>query len=91
VLAFDGTMNLKHKDSASKAPPGEIPWFEHPERATRDALIVFGHWSTEGLIARANVIGLDTGCVWGGKLTAMRLQDRALFQRDCPVSQAAEA
>lgn len=91
VLAFDGTMNLKHKDSASKAPPGEIPWFDHPERATRDTLIVFGHWSAEGLIARANVIGLDTGCVWGGKLTAVRLQDRALFQRDCAMSQAAEA
>lgn len=91
VLSANGTMNLKHKDRASKAPRGDIPWFDHPQRATRDTLIVFGHWSTEGLVARANVIGLDTGCVWGGKLSALRLHDRALFQRDCPVSQSVEA
>jgi len=91
VLSLDGTMNLQHKDNASKAPPGDVPWFDHPDRATRDTLVVFGHWSAEGLVARSNVIGLDTGCVWGGKLTAMRLKDRALFQRDCPMSQAADA
>ncbi len=90
VVSADGTMNLKHKDSAGKVPHGEMPWFEHPARATRDTLIVFGHWSAEGLVVRSNVVGLDTGCVWGGKLTALRLADRALFQRDCPVSQAAE-
>jgi bis(5'-nucleosyl)-tetraphosphatase (symmetrical) len=83
-------MNLKHKDSASRAPRDDMPWFDHPQRATRDTLVVFGHWSAEGLVARANVIGLDTGCVWGGKLTALRLHDRALFQRDCPVSQSTE-
>ena len=90
VLASDGTMNLKHKDKASKAARGDMPWFDHPQRATRDTTIVFGHWSAEGLVARSNAVGLDTGCVWGGKLTAMRLHDRALFQRDCPVSQAVE-
>jgi bis(5'-nucleosyl)-tetraphosphatase (symmetrical) len=90
VLSSDGAMNLKHKDSASKAPRGDMPWFDHPQRATRDTPVVFGHWSAEGLVARANVIGLDTGCVWGGKLTALRLHDRALFQLDCPVSQSAE-
>ncbi|HVG05243.1 MAG TPA: symmetrical bis(5'-nucleosyl)-tetraphosphatase [Burkholderiaceae bacterium] len=90
VLSADGTMNLKHKDRASKATHGDMPWFDHPQRATRNTTIVFGHWSTEGLVARSNVIGLDSGCVWGGKLTAMRLHDRALFQRDCLVSQTAE-
>ena len=52
----------------------------------RDAryAIVFGHWSTEGLVQRANVIGIDTGCVWGGKLTAVCLDDGTLFQVDCP-------
>ncbi len=90
VLSSDGTMNLKHKANASKAPRGDMPWFDHPQRATRDTLVVFGHWSAEGLVARSNVIGLDTGCVWGGKLTALRLHDRAIFQRDCPMSQAAE-
>ncbi len=85
VLSADGRMNLKHKDNASKAPSGDMPWFDHPQRATRDTRIVFGHWSAEGLVVRSNVIGLDTGCVWGGKLTALRLADRALFQRDCPM------
>ncbi len=90
VLSTDGTMNLKHKDKASKTPRGDMPWFDHPQRATRETTIVFGHWSAEGLVARSNVIGLDSGCVWGGKLSAMRLHDRALFQRDCPVSQTVE-
>ncbi len=87
MLSADGTMDLKHKDAANRARSGE-PWFDHPRRATRGSLVVFGHWSAEGLVARSNVIGLDTGCVWGGKLTALRLSDRAIFQCDCPVSQA---
>lgn len=88
VLSRDGTMNLKHKDSAAKAPRGDIAWFDHPERATRDTPIAFGHWSAEGLVMRSNVIGLDTGCVWGRQLTALRSSDLALFQRDCPQQQA---
>ncbi|HVE89169.1 MAG TPA: symmetrical bis(5'-nucleosyl)-tetraphosphatase [Burkholderiaceae bacterium] len=90
VLSVDGTMNLQHKDRASEAPQSDMPWFDHPRRATRETTIVFGHWSAEGLVARSNVVGLDSGCVWGGKLSAMRLRDRAIFQRDCPVSQPAE-
>lgn len=90
VLSANGTMNLKHKDAASKSPRGDMPWFDHPQRATRDTPVVFGHWSAEGLVARSNVIGLDTGCVWGGKLTALRVSDGAIFQCDCPVSQAVE-
>lgn len=91
VVSPDGAMNLKHKANASKAPAGDVAWFDHPQRATRGTLIVFGHWSAEGLVARSNVIGLDTGCVWGGKLTALRLHDRVLFQRDCPEALAVEA
>jgi bis(5'-nucleosyl)-tetraphosphatase (symmetrical) len=88
MLAADGTMILKHKDASHRAPAGLVPWFEHPRRATRGTPIVFGHWSTEGLVLRDDVTGLDTGCVWGGQLTALRLDDRALFQVDCPQSQA---
>ena len=88
VVDADGRMHLKFKDAADQAPAGTMPWFDHPERATRDTPIVFGHWSTEGLVRRSNVVGLDTGCVWGGKLTALRLDDGALFQVDCPQSQA---
>jgi bis(5'-nucleosyl)-tetraphosphatase (symmetrical) len=84
LVDADGAMLLKHKDSSAKAPPGALPWFEHPARATRGTPVVFGHWSTEGLVMRENLIGLDTGCVWGGRLTALRLSDRALFQVDCP-------
>jgi bis(5'-nucleosyl)-tetraphosphatase (symmetrical) len=87
MLAPDGTMNLKHKDASAAAPPGLVPWFDHPQRRTRGTPIVFGHWSTEGLVMREDVIGLDTGCVWGGRLTALRIEDRALFQVDCPQSQ----
>jgi bis(5'-nucleosyl)-tetraphosphatase (symmetrical) len=88
MLTADGTMQLKHKAGSASAPPGLIPWFDHPERATRGTTVVFGHWSTEGLVLRSDAIGLDTGCVWGGKLTALRLNDRALFQVDCPQAQA---
>ena len=88
MLAADGAMHLKHKDASARAPAGLVPWFDHPDRATRGTLVVFGHWSTEGLVMRDDAIGLDTGCVWGGRLTALRLEDRALFQVDCPQSQA---
>lgn len=86
LVAADGTMLLKFKDRAAGAPPGYMPWFDHPRRATRDTPVVFGHWSTEGLVNRSNVIGLDTGCVWGGRLSAMRLADRVLFHVNCPQS-----
>ena len=60
-----------------------MPWFDVPNRATRDVTTVFGHWSTLGLLLRPDVICLDTGCVWGGALTALRLQDRKLVQVKC--------
>jgi bis(5'-nucleosyl)-tetraphosphatase (symmetrical) len=87
IVDADGRMLLKFKDAAAMAPPGTFAWFEHPARASRDTPIVFGHWSTEGLVRRSNVIGLDSGCVWGGRLSALRLEDEALFQVDCPQSQ----
>lgn len=88
IVDATGRMHLKFKNSAAAAPAGTVPWFDHPERATRNTPIVFGHWSTEGLVRRSNVTGIDTGCVWGGKLTALRLYDGALFQVTCPQSQA---
>ena len=59
-------------------------WFDVPDRKTQDVTIVFGHWSTLGLIMRPNLISLDTGCLWGGKLTAVCLEDRSVLQVDCP-------
>ena len=83
IVNSDGAMRLKFKEHSAKAPPGTFAWFDHPERMTKDVPIVFGHWSTQGLLIRRDVIGLDSGCVWGGKLSALRLSDRAIFQIDC--------
>jgi bis(5'-nucleosyl)-tetraphosphatase (symmetrical) len=81
----DGRMELQAK--GAKAPRGYRPWFETrpDDEATT---IVFGHWSQLGLKVRARQIGLDSGCVWGGKLTAQRLEDRKLWQVDCAGYQA---
>ena len=68
----DGAMEFETTD-AKGAPDGHMPWFDVPGRRTRGTPIVFGHWSTRGLVMRDDVMGLDTGCVWGGKLTAAKL------------------
>ena len=68
-----GTMEFESTEGLENGPKGYIPWFTVPKRKTTGTLIYFGHWSTLGLLRRHNVIGLDTGCVWGGKLTAMEI------------------
>jgi bis(5'-nucleosyl)-tetraphosphatase (symmetrical) len=73
ICDFDG--------SPADLPKGAVPWFKHPARKNRDATIVFGHWSALGLHLDDQVAGLDTGCVWGRSLTAMRLEDRAIFSQ----------
>lgn len=79
-----GRMDLSYKNApGSEAPEHLMPWFDVPNRATQNTPVVFGHWSTLGLMLRPNAICLDTGCVWGGKLTALRLGDRKLVQIDC--------
>jgi len=83
-VAADGTMDFKVKEGATAAPPGYVPWFEHPQRATRGTPVVFGHWSTLGLLLRDDAICLDTGCVWGGRLTAMSWPARRIVQVECP-------
>ncbi len=70
-----GTMEFESKEGFESGPKGYIPWFKTSKRKTQDILIYFGHWSTLGLLREKNVIGLDTGCVWGGKLTAMEIPD----------------
>lgn len=62
------------------APTGFFPWFEIAGRRSLDHTVIFGHWAALGLHLDERVIGLDSGCVWGGELTAIRLEDRALFQ-----------
>jgi bis(5'-nucleosyl)-tetraphosphatase (symmetrical) len=80
----DGRMDFAVKEGAGAAPAGLVPWFDAPGRCTEDVTVVFGHWSTLGLVLRPNLVSLDTGCVWGGSLTAVRLEDRAVFQVRCP-------
>lgn len=83
----DGSMDFKTVEGANNAPEGLLPWFDLPNRQTENSTVVFGHWSTLGLLIRPNVLGLDTGCVWGGKLTAINLQDRSTIQVECPQHQ----
>jgi bis(5'-nucleosyl)-tetraphosphatase (symmetrical) len=71
-----GRLLLGCKGAIAQAPAGSLPWFRHPGRATRDDALVFGHWSALGFLAELRLLALDTGCVWGGSLTAVRL-DRA--------------
>jgi bis(5'-nucleosyl)-tetraphosphatase (symmetrical) len=81
----DGRLDFLHKES-DKGPQGSdlMPWFDVPGRRSADVTVVFGHWSALGLVLRPNLVGLDSGCVWGGKLTAVCLDDRTLLQVDCP-------
>jgi bis(5'-nucleosyl)-tetraphosphatase (symmetrical) len=68
-----GVMEFDAKDGADTAPPGFMPWFDVPGRRTAGVPMAFGHWSTLGAVQREGVLPLDTGCVWGGCLTAARI------------------
>jgi bis(5'-nucleosyl)-tetraphosphatase (symmetrical) len=79
-----------HMEFATKtdtAPKGYLAWYEEPRRATRDTHVIYGHWASRGLVREKNVSGLDTGCVWGRELTALRLEDQKLFHVDCLAPQ----
>lgn len=69
-----GAMEFAHTGNATTAPPGYLPWFDVPGRATADITVAFGHWSTLGWLGRNDALALDTGCVWGGALSALRVQ-----------------
>ncbi|MEO7338493.1 MAG: symmetrical bis(5'-nucleosyl)-tetraphosphatase [Caldimonas sp.] len=88
-VAADGTPDFKTKDGSAAPPEGLYRWFDAPGRRTDDVSIAFGHWSTLGLVDRPRLLGLDTGCVWGGRLTAVRIDGgrRDVVQVDCPQAQ----
>ena len=69
----DGRLDLKVKEGADAAPPGFGPWFDIPGRRTEGTPMAFGHWSTLGRVDRPDLLALDTGCVWGGALSAVRV------------------
>jgi bis(5'-nucleosyl)-tetraphosphatase (symmetrical) len=83
VCTRDGAMDLRYKGDSANLPSDLLPWFALPKRASRDSRIIFGHWSALGLVLEPNVVGLDTGCLWGRQLSALRLEDRRLFQVSC--------
>ncbi|MEW5972461.1 MAG: diadenosine tetraphosphatase, partial [Pseudomonadota bacterium] len=76
-LTPDGRLEFKYKCAPERAPEGLIPWYAAP-RAPLGATVVFGHWSTLGRTRLPAALALDTGCLWGGKLTAVRLDDASL-------------
>ncbi|HVS77483.1 MAG TPA: symmetrical bis(5'-nucleosyl)-tetraphosphatase [Steroidobacteraceae bacterium] len=85
VCTREGRINLRLK---GKPPAGDspwLPWFDVESRRTRGTRVVFGHWSALGLIVRDDILGLDSGCVWGGALTAIDL-DGSRTGRCAPVA-----
>ncbi len=83
ACTVDGQMDFRFKGELDDMPAGLMPWFEVPDRRSRNADIIFGHWSAMGLQRCPHLFALDSGCLWGGQLTALRLQDRQIFQVDC--------
>ncbi|MGH8557555.1 MAG: symmetrical bis(5'-nucleosyl)-tetraphosphatase [Methylococcales bacterium] len=81
----DGSIDVHHKGSPGSQPTELVPWFEHPDRQSGRVNIIFGHWSTLGITEKKGVYSLDTGCLWGGKLTALRLDGdyEKYFQIEC--------
>jgi bis(5'-nucleosyl)-tetraphosphatase (symmetrical) len=82
----DGRLALKEKGPPGSQSKGRIPWFAHPQRASRTQRIVFGHWSTLGYLAGHNVWALDSGCLWGGALTLLRLDTSPPAAQSTPCS-----
>jgi bis(5'-nucleosyl)-tetraphosphatase (symmetrical) len=89
----EGVMNLKASGRLDQAPAGTLAWFDVPGRRTAAVCMAFGHWSTLGYLRRPDVIALDTGCVWGGCLSALKLDESGggaheLIQERCEQAQA---
>lgn len=88
--APDGTMEFSTKEGTDQTPSGFFPWFDVPGRRTQNVTVAFGHWSTLGWLGRADVYSLDSGCVWGGWLSALRLEAggrHELIRVRCPQAQ----
>ncbi len=81
-LKSDLTPDFSVKEGLAKMPAGDLPWFEAPRLVKKP--ICFGHWSMLGLVLRKDTIAVDTGCLWGGALSAVRLSDKRLYQEPCP-------
>jgi bis(5'-nucleosyl)-tetraphosphatase (symmetrical) len=87
----EGVMEFGTKGETTRAPEGYLPWFEVPGRKSAGSTIVCGHWSALGLRITTGLLALDSGCVWGGQLSAIRLEDRRLYQVPCAAGARARA
>ena len=77
---LQGELEFQHTGKMEEAPENYLPWFKIPWRKTKNTKIIFGHWAAlEGVIDEPNVFALDTGCVWGKSLTALRIEDGVRF------------
>ena len=85
----EGEMIFPFAGKPGEIPAGGVPWFDAPDRMSAECKIIFGHWSALGFVCRPNLLALDTGCFWGGDLTAVRLEDGALFSVSCGGDAAA--
>jgi len=85
----EGHLNLTHNGAPGDAPKNTQPWFEVARRKTKNDKILFGHWSTLGRVTTKNVYALDTGCVWGGELTALRIDTEEPEYNSVTCSKAA--
>ncbi len=80
ICTAQGEMEFVFKGELQDVPQGYMPWFDVPNRQSQEVHIICGHWSALGLQQRANIFALDTGCLWGGQLTAMCLETKAITQ-----------
>jgi bis(5'-nucleosyl)-tetraphosphatase (symmetrical) len=83
LVNADGRIATGHKGPPETAPAGVVAWFDAPGRRSAGATILCGHWAALGFRMREDLLALDSACVWGGSLTAVRLEDRAVFQVPC--------
>ncbi|CUB05077.1 symmetrical bis(5'-nucleosyl)-tetraphosphatase [Marinomonas fungiae] len=83
----DSKLDLKSKEGPATARKGYAPWFLQPSKLPQETRVVFGHWAAlEGITNTPNIYALDTGCVWGGALTALRLDDNQRFSTPCNLA-----
>lgn len=83
ICTADGEMEFSHKGELDDIPAGYMPWFDVPGRRSATHTVVCGHWSALALRVEPQLLALDTGCVWGRELAAVRLEDRKLFRVSC--------
>jgi len=83
ICTVDGRMEFAHKGKPVDLPMGFMPWYSLPRRRSRGTPVICGHWAALGLYTGSNVFALDTGCVWGRALSALRLWDRRLYHHAC--------